>query len=524
MLVFDVYKNGSRAKSVSLDGAYLLGQESVPIRADLTCQDGRVVCAKRAAGASGLALLWEVPPAGRFLLSTTRLPERDEPYNLNLELARGRMMKLILKREEWGLFDYPSAEGLAAELATARKYFVEAVKASKDDPAKASQLADRCLAHAVVSSENTALFHADILLSRRQQTNCFDRPTFGCVVDLFSHSKAYQERLAGAFDFVSLPLPWKHTEPHEGQPRFEQADAWIDWALRARLPVHSGPLVSFEPDFFPEWIYLWEHDYDTLREMIYEYVQRMVTRYAGRVRVWNVISAVHAYNNFNLNFEQIMELTRMTCSLVKQLSPRAAVVIDLTMPWGEYYARNQRTIPPMMYADMCVQSGVKFDAFGLQMMLGAAADGLFARDLMQISTKLDEFAGFGKALHVTACQVPSDTKADPWDHWKGDAKTEHAGSWRKPWAPAVQADWLAAFYKLALSKPFVETVCWRDLADYEGHYMPHGGLCNRNLTAKPAYDILRRLRSAVGRRSSADSRRAARPQADQKKPKSGRKS
>jgi hypothetical protein len=140
---------------------------------------------------------------------------------------------------------------------------------------------------------------------------------------------------------------------------------------------------------------------------------------------------------------------------------------------------------------------VKFDAFGVQIQMGAAQDGLFVRDMMQASDLLDGFISLGKPVHVTACQVPSDTGPDAWDAWRGQARTDQAGSWRRPWDPTIQADWLEIFYHLALSRPFVETICWRDLADYEGHYLPHGGLCRNDLTVKPAYERLQRLRTLL---------------------------
>ena len=494
MLRFDAYIHGVPAEKLNLSGAYLFGQESVPARAEITAIGGEISCVKRAPGASGLALLWEAGAAGAMMLPTTRLPDRKNPYNLNIELARARMMLVAKKREDWGLWDLPSAEHLTAGYDKTRKMLIEAIKVNPDNPGQAALLADECLAQAIVLAEQTTLFHAEAFLGRRRKSSTA-RCGFGGTAGLFSFSDAYCERLAEAVDFVSVPVPWKHTEPKERQTQFQQVDAWTEWCIQRHLPIHAGPLVSFDPGIAPEWLYIWEHDYETLREMIYEYVQRMVTRYAKRVRTWNVISGVHAHNSFNLSFEQIMELTRMSCSLVKKLSPRANVVIDLVMPWGEYYARNQRTIPPLLYADMCVQSGVKFDAFGVQLYMGSATDGMYVRDLMAISDMLDQFAPFSKPLHITACQVPSDTAPDRWDAWQGQAKTDQAGVWRRPWDPATQAEWLEAFYRVALSKPYIESICWRDLADTDSHYLPHGGLCRNDLTPKPAFTSLKTLRA-----------------------------
>jgi hypothetical protein len=496
MLRFDVYNDGAPAGDVDLSGAYVFGQDQIPVRADLAVSNGQISCVKRVPGAAGLTIMWDATSAGKFLLSTTRLPERNKPYNLNLELCRSQMMHISQKIEDWGLFDYPDAQGICQEFDQVRMGFIEALKTP--EPAKSAATADAALAAAITLGEKIALFHADIFLNRRRNSGASVlKYGFGCVVDLFSVSAAYQDLLRDSQDFLSLPVPWKHTEPKERLYKYTQNDTWIQWATKCRKPLHVGPLVSFEPTFLPEWLYLWEHDYETLRDLIYEHIQRIVHRYEKQVRVWNVVSGIHAYNNFNLSFEQLMELTRMSCLLVKKLAPRSIVMIELAMPWGEYYSRNQRTIPPLLYADMAVQSGIKFDAFGVQMFMGAPVDGCFVRDLLQVSTLLDEFVSMGKPLHITGCQVPSDITPDAWDAWGGKAPPPKAGHWHAPWSQRLQAEWLQAFYRIAISKPYVESITWRDLADYEGHYIPHGGLCKNNLEAKLSYKELRNFRALL---------------------------
>jgi hypothetical protein len=482
MLRFEVYRDGEQAGELDLSGAYLFGQDSIPVRSELSFAGGRLSCVKRVPGACGLSLLWQAGQAGIFMLPTTRLPERPKPYNLNVELARGQLTRLSQKREDWGLFDYSNAADLNREFDDLRALFVEALAESEESAS--ARLADQALERGIMLGEKMALFHADIFLNRRRSSSASPRVAFGCLLDLFSLANDYQESIRDTFDMVSLPMPWKHTEPKERQYHFGQTDAWVEWATRHNKPIHAGPLLSFEPAQIPEWLFIWEHDYDTLRDMVYEHIQRLVRRYHSKVKVWKVVSGIHAHNSFNLNFEQLMELTRMSCLLVKRLAPSAQVMVELLLPWGEYYARNQRTIPPALYADMCVQSGVKFDCFGTQVLMGAPVDGHFVRDLMQISGMLDEFVGLGKPLHISACQVPSDTATDPWDAWGGKE-------------PVARAEWLQAFSRVAISKPFVESVCWRDLADYEGHYIPHGGLCLNNLQPKLAYRELRNFRASL---------------------------
>src|SRR5207302_9379859 len=116
--------------------------------------------------------------------------------------------------------------------------------------------------------------------------------------------------------------------------------------------------------------------------------------------------------------------------------------------------------------------------------------GMFVRDMMQISAMVDRFANLGKPLHITAVQVPSSSARDIADHWKGAQDPARAGAWHGVWSEALQAEWMQRFYEIVLSKPFVETVAWRDLADVEGHYVPHGGLLRPDLTPKPAFGQL----------------------------------
>lgn len=495
MLRFEVYDEGVPARQIDLSGAYAFGQDAIPVRADLAAANGLISCLKRVPGACGIALMWQAGDSGRFLLPTTRLPESDRPYNLHVELARAQMQRIAQKREDWGLFDYPDAEKLNDEFRAVHEKFIASIKAS--EAAQASKLADEALAAGVTLGEKIALFHADIFLARRKALAPGGKTLFGCQVDMFSNSDAYADRLRDAADFISVPMPWKHTEPKERKHQFSQIDEWINWAARFDKPVHTGPLLSFEPSQLPEWLYIWEHDYDTMRDLIYERIGQIVKRYRKHVRVWNVVSGLHAYNSFNLNFEQLMELTRMCCLLVKKLAPQSQVMIELTMPWGEYYARNQRTIPPLLYADMAVQSGIKFDAFGVQLCMGVPVDGLYVRDLLQISSLLDEFVALSKTVHISAAEAPSDVAADAWDAWGGKEPIPKAGQWHAPWSQRLQAEWLQAFYRIAISKPFIESVCWRDLADYEGHYVPHGGLCRNDLEPKLAYKELRNFKGLL---------------------------
>lgn len=484
MLSFSVFNNGGVAPPIDLDGAYLVGSDGVPLRADIEYSDGTIVCNKRAPGPAGLALVWPVPGIGRILLESARLPEREAPYNLHVELVRGRLMRIDQKREDWGLFDFPGMDDVNESLQAARHLFIDSLKASS--PAQAAVVADKALAHAVAVGERISSFHAEFFLTRRRQTNSFSRRPFGCVLDLQNTSDAYRRRIREAFDFVHLPIIWRDVEPAEQEYDWKVVDSWVEWLTRHRVPIKAGPLVSFQDGTVPDWLFVYEHDYETIRNLVFEHVRRVVERYGKVVQRWSVVSSLHASNAIQFSFEQLMELTRVAVTLVKQLAPRSSAIVDLSAPWGEYYSRNQRTIPPMLYAEMVVQSGIGFDAFGMQFTFGPPVDGMFVRDMFQISSAIDRVGTLGKPVHITAAQVPSAAV---------DKNGVAGGVWRHEWNEAVQAEWLRTFYHTALSKPFVETVTWRDLADNApSALMSHGGLVRPDHSPKAAFTTLLDLR------------------------------
>lgn len=493
MLTFAVYTNGKPAEKVNLAGAYVVGSDDVPLRAEISFKNGVITCKKKAAGPAGLALLWDVAGVGRIMLETSRVLERKQPYLLQVELARGRLTRIVAKGEEWGLFDYEGAEQRMRPVDDARDLLIRALQ--NEVPSEAADLGQQALDRAVQASEALAKFHSCELLRRRRQSGALPKRIFGCSFSLDKMSELKRQRLTSAFDFVTLPVTWRDVEPNEQTFNWKPLDAWVEVLAKNRIPMKASALLSFREGTVPDWLYIWEHDFDAMRDLAFEHARRVIARYGQYIQVWDVVSGLHANNCFSFNFEQIMELTRMSAAIVKQTSPRAMAIVELVAPWGEYYARNQRAIPPLLYADMVCQNGVNFDAFGLQMYFGPAGDGSFVRDMFQISSILDTFARLGKPLHLTAVQVPSD--ASP-------AKTDGAvalegGFWRRSWAEDVQSEWLRHFVEVALSKPFVETIAWQSLSD--GSPMPvlHGGLLKGDLTPKPAYHELIKLRSELGR-------------------------
>jgi hypothetical protein len=504
MLKFLVFEDGQPAQQFPLINAHLLGADQVGVRGEITFEEGAICCEKRAMGPAALAVQFDAAELGCLTLQTTLLPEREEPYLLSLELARHRLMMLLTKQEDWLMFDLPDDHPAARRANAAKMLFVKALEVA-DDPPQADGPARQALLAAIDASEELALAHAELLLSRRRTSGQMARGMFGCGIELHQNAAELKSSLLAHFDYLRLPMPWRQIEPQEQEFQWKELDQWVEWARKNRVPVLGGPLISFDPAVMPDWLYIVEHDYETLRDLFYEHAERLVNRYREGVTLWNVISGIHVNQHFTLSLEQLMDLTRMVVMLAKKAQNNARTLIEITQPFGEYYAHNQRSIPPLIYADMVLQSGIPIDGFGVKLLMGRAAQGEHARDLLQISSLLDRFNALGKPLHITAAAVPSQVIDEPGDSMPmpdlpatktGEtvAGDEDAGFWRKPWSPVVQGHWLDAVYHIALSKPCVESVAWLDLADHGSSEMPHAGLVAEDLTTKTAFHRVTALR------------------------------
>jgi hypothetical protein len=514
MLRFAVYRDGQPAPSVDLSGAYLVGSDGVPVRADIEFKSGEIVCRKRTAGPAGLALLWPFKSGARMMLETTRLPERDQPYNLHVELLRGRLMRVAQKREDWGLHDFEGTDEITDQIEKARDQLISALTANS--PAQAAAAADIGNAQALTAAELLTAFHAQIFLNRRKQVGGFPKRLFGCTVDIHAGEQKLHKPILDGFEYVTIPFNWRDVEPREKEFNWAPYDRWVEWAAKNRVPIRGSGFLCFQEHSVPDWLYIWEHDFDAVRDLIYEHIRRIIGRYGQYIQVWEVISGIHAENCFSFNFEQLMELTRMSTAVTKQLAPRATTIVNLIAPWGEYYARNQRTIPPLLYAEMIVQSGVTFDAFGLQCQFGAGEESRYVRDLFQISAMLDRFSAFGKPIHLSAVEAPSSTAEVPASKGgpaKGSsaksrapqaARVKEGGAWHRDWNEETQRAWLRRVYHIALSKPYVEAITWNALLDGACGSLPHGGLLKADATAKPAFAELIAIRNEL----SAEARRA----------------
>jgi len=482
----------------------IIGKDELPVGATLSFQDDKLVCRKESQDAVALELQYDAGVLGMLNLRTCLLPPRDKPYLLTLELARHRIMLFLNKLESWALSGLSADTEVMKLFERAREAFTRSLVGHGPGPGNGeftreqSEAAHESLMLSIEASEQLAVLNAERMLLRKfdppkdKQGNVIadklelDPVLAGCTVDTAQFAPPLQKIVAKHFDFVSCPLRWSDLEAKEGAYTFGQTDRWIEWAVRnAKMPVVAGPLLDFSRGTVPEWLYVWEHDYSTLREIAYEHMRRVITRYRRTVTRWTVCSGVNINDRFKLKIQEMLDLTRLAVLLVRKLHPTAEVVVEIDQPWGEHVSRNSKSLHPMLFADMLNEAGLGIDAYGLRIQMGEPREGRATRDLMMLSDLIDQFAVFGKPLHITALGAPSEALQPNEDI----ANRASVGRWHEEeWNGQTQADWLTGALTIALAKPHVKSVCWQSL--YDQHIdiaeMPSGGLISAEGRAKPS--------------------------------------
>lgn len=486
---FQVFKDGRVVDKFTPHGAYLFGADGIAVRrAGIVFKNGLLECKKPSEETAGLALLWPIDGFGKVLLPTTILPERTRPYNLNVEIARAKLMQIINKREDWFFFD--NIEDLADLSRTAQDLFIQAIQ-NISEPAMASKLADESLKKAIVFSEKMAAKRAESLFKVRSDSHGFGRACLGCRVDPAGMADPkYVERLLELFGFVTIPISWAQIEARRGIYDFSTIDACIDVLAKKKLVIGAGPLLCFSKQYLPGWLLRSKADFEKILEVAYQFVAEVVSRYSVAVRAWRVVSGLNAFNHFAFSFEQVLEISRAAIMATRAADNRALKIIEVTNPWGEYYATMPNTIPPLVYLDMVIQSGINFDAFGLAMQFGSDQPGMHIRDMMHISAVLDYFAPVARPLYITDLEVPSRNGDGLYDG-------KVAGVWHEQWDQSRQRQWIEQFYKIALSKPFVDAVTYANLADTKAAVIASSGLLSEQLEPKKSFSALKKMHETI---------------------------
>jgi len=463
------------------------GHDRAPTPTQCELRDGQLFLSREINESGPSYIPWEIPGKGRFVITTTTLMFRERPYDLVVELARGKLNQVRNQYAEWlsgGLFVASEVEQLVHR---ATKLLGEALLESPNP--ESNRLANQSLVTSFDAGNQLIRVYQDQVYRLRHHRQGKLDSVFGCGIRV-PPVPGLDDAFRLTFNTANVPLTWRIIEPSESDYRWAESDAAIDWAIERNLQVHAGPLIDFSPHGLPDFARRLGNDPVTLKSLMCDYVETVVNRYRGKVTRWTISSGANGTIPLGVTEEDLIRLTAMAADAAWQIDSNLQLSFGVSAPWGDYLSDPSYQYSPFVYADTLLRAGMPFSGIDVELFVCSSPRGSYCRDLIETSRVLDLFGMLGVPLQV-GLAYPSDASpdalADPME------RSDHSG-FHGAISSGAQADWAEAFSTLVLCKSFVNGLIWDHLSDKEPHRLPHAGLVDKNGDVKPAFDRLRGIR------------------------------
>jgi len=477
-----------RLTEAAVQQAYLSGIDRVawPVRS--TAVDGELQLRRAVSDSGNLHFPWPVPGHGLVTLCTGSLREQPEPYLLPLELARGTVAQLRDQISEWKLMGLDVPQRIAQRTREAVVHLSRAA-VSQAEPARSAAEAGAAIKAALAAGDLLSATYADQAIGFRRRGG--RKLTSFVAGELGSEplDSTVAAQFQTAFNAASVPVCWRETEASEGHYHWSVWDRQIQWCRASGLRVCGGPLLLLDARGLPDWLALWEDDFDNILSFASEFVAAAVNRYRGQVAFWQCAARLNTGETLNLSEEEKLRLAARTVELTRRLDPQTPALIAFDQPWAEYMSQREVDFPPLHFADALIRAGLDVSGIVVEVNVGYHPGGTLLRPMLEFGRQLDFWSLLGLPL-VVSLSVPSAVSPDP----RARRKVRLPA---KMWSPHAQHAWTARYLPMILAKPYVQGVIWNQLRDTRPHDFPHGGLFDHQDRPKPALKTLAQVRRSL---------------------------
>ena len=374
----------------ALERAYMAGLDGVPWRCQTTLAGDCLVLSREVDESGNFYIPWTVNGYGELILATGSLMERGRPYQLGIELARGTINRIRNQLAAWQFAGLEVSDEIQQATGAAVSLLSKAVTKSIR-PASALERADEATRSALHAIDLLVSQYTQQAIQLRHQQLAKLQTVFGVNLGRGPVSENRSNDLLAAFNSAVVPIVWSDVEATAGEFVWCHYDQQIDWCYRRAMRVIGGPLISLDAGGLPDWLALWEDDFEGLQSYTLQYVDAVIKRFHGKVALWNCAARMNSVTAIPMTEELRLRLTARVIEHVRKLEERTPVIVTFDQPWGEYVARTSLELTPLHFADTLARADLGLSGFGLEINLGYWPGGTGARDLLEISRQLDRW-------------------------------------------------------------------------------------------------------------------------------------
>ena len=470
--------------------SYVTGSDEVAsfCRAYLT--DDYLIVESNDDGSLCFALPWPLPEMGDWMVSTSTLMNRERPYLLEVELARGIVFRLRDQMALWEHMGLRIPDELRELVALATQHFSRAAT-HQDDPNAAAEHALQAIHVAAGACTQLSQVYTDQAIKiRRNQTEKLTTLMATRLPPKVPRGVIASE-IKETFNMAAVSCSWGDLELSEAKYNWSVSDLPIRWAATEGLRIACGPLLEFDDQLVPDWAFLWEGDFETLSSLMLSHVENVVKRYRGKVQLWNVASKINRSGVLSLSDEQRLQIVATAVNMVRNLDPQTPIVVGIDQPWGEYRSRKETDLMPIDFADALERNDLGIAGFNLELNIGYEELSTALRNPLAMSRLVDIWSVRLETPLMVSIRLPSSSeeRADA-------AKTKISVCEETPdlVSPDWQAKWVGERVPLLIAKGAVQILVWDQLDDKHAKQWPHSGLFDIEGNPKPLVNVLKDLR------------------------------
>jgi hypothetical protein len=383
--------------------AYMVGNDGTPWESRVTWADSRLTVTRNARESGRLVVPWSVPGFGSLALSTATLVPRDRPYHLVLELCRGTLAR-VHSQCSASVLEEPQVK---AALHAAQEHFIRASLEQHD------------IEHTATEAEMSLAICLDLIhqcLGQKARSMA-SPPMFSSRLTGFQVRGTQELALLDRTpkwpgNAVFFQSSWRDSEGNPGHWNWRSWQAGLTRVKSARRRVVCGPLFRLERQDLPDWLYLWDDDFDTLQSYLCSYIRAAVEHLKRYVNVWYVTAGTNADCELHLGEEQRLRLTLSAVETLRKTDAQTPALVGIKQPWGEYLGRASDDLSPLQFADIIQRSDLGVSGFALEISLACDTGRTLPRDLLELNRMLDQWSHFGLPLVVVVSLPTPDRFGD----------------------------------------------------------------------------------------------------------------
>jgi GH35 family endo-1,4-beta-xylanase len=289
--------------------------------------------------------------------------------------------------------------------------------------------------------------------------------------------RAYQQQFAALFNCATLRFYWSEYEHAQDHPETERLRRVARWCALHQITRKGHPLCWQEA--WPRW--LAGKSTAELFDLQLRRIQREVATFAGLIDLWDVVNEAVVMPTYpgDSPFPELcrqvgtLPLLHQAFASARQANPQAILALN------DY----DTTVNYKKLIGACLADKVPIDVIGIQAHMHQRYWG--KRHVWQIC---QDFAGLERPLHISEITILAGPRQEKLDYQK--TYTDWAGT---PEGEKQQAEHVKELYKVLFSHPKVEAITWWDFSDQKAWMGAPAGLLRKDMTPRPAYEVLQRL-------------------------------